>query len=304
MAAWCRANDQEGTSQAAPAEPEPVLFVERGRRSEVPLGAGEGLPLEKLIPHEEQEYRNTLRAHFLRAQNLTTDQAAVELGLNEAHIRILWDRPLPQRPRTLLPFVAQYELRLLSAGVQPFRRVELRRRYLADTVGLFEECCEKLPWRPAIFRKRSRQTGQVYATTVTTDRQDCTHDGLSMGIGRLDAALVRLRRELQIRDPQAYLFSNWYKDGNTSIAAHCHDFWSAILSFGATRIFLLDDQPLLLGEGDLLVFGTQRHSVPKMPGVAEGRVSVAIFWHPEVQVDTDSDAEEAAGEADGRREPG
>merc|ERR1712187_156909 len=56
---------------------------------------------------------------------------------------------------------------------------------------------------------------------------------------------------------------------------------SAILSFGASRVFTLDWQPLLLGDGDMLVFGTQRHSVPKMLSVKSGRLSVAIFWYPE-----------------------
>jgi len=44
---------------------------------------------------------------------------------------------------------------------------------------------------------------------------------------------------------------------------------------------MLDGEAVWLEDGDLLVFGTQRHSVPKMPAVTEGRVSVAIFWYPE-----------------------
>jgi len=44
---------------------------------------------------------------------------------------------------------------------------------------------------------------------------------------------------------------------------------------------VLDGHPLLLGDGDLLVFGTQRHSVPKMPQVTDGRISIAVFWYPE-----------------------
>merc|ERR1711937_848755 len=91
----------------------------------------------------------------------------------------------------------------------------------------------------------------------------------------------RIKVDFQINDPGAYLICNWYPDGNTNIAPHQHVFWSAILSFGAPRVFTLDWQPLLLGDGDLLVFGTQRHSVPKMQSVASGRLSVAIFWYPE-----------------------
>merc|ERR1711937_870921 len=110
------------------------------------------------------------------------------------------------------------------------------------------------------------------------------------GIPRLDAALERVRQDFGVRDPDAYLLNNWYPDGRCSIAPHQHDFWSAIISFGAPRIFVLDGQPILLGEGDLLVFGTQRHSVPKMPQVKDGRVSIAVFWYPERKGGPDPDS--------------
>ena len=70
-------------------------------------------------------------------------------------------------------------------------------------------------------------------------------------------------------------------DGKSSISPHQHDFWSAIISFGASRLMMIDDNPLQLHDGDLVVFGTQRHSIPKMPHVRGPRVSVAIFYYPE-----------------------
>ena len=37
---------------------------------------------------------------------------------------------------------------------------------------------------------------------------------------------------------------------------------------------------MLLRDGDLIVFGTQRHGVPEMPEVGDGRISVPIFFWP------------------------
>jgi hypothetical protein len=152
---------------------------------------------------------------------------------------------------------------------------------MVDTEGLYSECAQKMPWVQAVFRKRNYETGDVTVTSIPSSRQNCSYRGLTTGIARLDDALDRIRHDFNITDPRVYLLNNFYPDGNTSIAPHTHDFWSAILSFGASRVFTVDGWPLLLGEGDLLVFGTQRHAVPKMPEVKEGRVSVAIFWYPE-----------------------
>lgn len=185
------------------------------------------------------------------------------------------------RPREIPPYVAEYELKMLRCGVEPFRPPELRRRYVPDASGLYQECVLRMPWRQAVFRKRNYETGEVTVTGIPSNRQDCSYSGLRTGIPRLDEALKRVQQDFHIVETDAYLLNNWYPDGKTSIAPHNHDFWSAILSFGEPRIFLLDGQPLLLGDGDLLVFGTQRHSVPKMFEVTEGRVSIAIFWYPE-----------------------
>lgn len=118
-------------------------------------------------------------------------------------------------------------------------------------------------------------------TSIASSRQDCSFPGLRTGLPHIDDLLARVKKDFEIEDPGAYLLCNWYPDGNTSIASHQHDFWSAIISFGTERIFMLDGQEILLGHGDLLVFGTQRHSVPKMPKVKDGRISLCIFWYPE-----------------------
>ena len=41
---------------------------------------------------------------------------------------------------------------------------------------------------------------------------------------------------------------------------------------------LLDKRPLILQEGDVLIFGSQRHSVPKMSNCLGERISLSLFW--------------------------
>lgn len=264
--------------------------MEKGQRHEAVLRTDDPLPAPE-ISEEAQEYRDILRAHWLRSRGRSKEEVAQELVRAAGWVSRWWQTPPEQvpRPYAVPPYIAEYELRMLQSGVQPFRPPVLRRGYVPDTAGLYEECAQMMPWRQAVFRKRNYQTGEVTVTSIASSRQDSSYPGLHTGIPRLDAALERLRKDFDVRDPRAYLLNNWYPDGNTSIAPHNHDFWSAIISFGAPRVFLLDGQPILLGSGDLLVFGTQRHSVPKMPEVKDGRVSVAVFWY----------LEEEAGAEDG-----
>lgn len=213
----------------------------------------------------------------------TTADVSKELGRPEGWVTRCRNLKIDEvkRPKEVAKYISEYETRMLRDGIEPFRQPSIRRKYMDDCAGMYEECVAAMPWRQAVLRKRNYQTGEVTITNIASNRQDCTFPSLRTGIARLDAVLQKVKAEYHIHDPGAYLICNWYPDGSTNIAPHQHDFWSAILSFGASRVFTLDWQPLLLGEGDLLVFGTQRHSVPKMPLVKEGRVSVAIFWYPE-----------------------
>lgn len=195
----------------------------------------------------------------------------------------IWQQSVEQipRPRDVAKYISLYEQKMLKTGCEPFRPPSLRRRYVGTCVGVYEECAEAFPWQQAVLRKRNYETGEVTITNTASSRQDCTFPSLRTGMPQVDSVIERVRKDFDIRDPGAYLMCNWYPDGNTNIAPHQHDFWSAILCFGASRVFMLDDQPVLLNNGDLLVFGTQKHSVPRMPDIMEGRISVAIFWYPE-----------------------
>lgn len=257
-------------------------FKERGETHNVMLSLTDSLPPPSLPPCAI-EYHLQLRAKWLMRQGWNRDDAARELCRHIHWLENVWRQPAEQlqRPHSVAKYIAAYEQRMLQAGVEPFKSPSLRRRYVGNCAGIYEQCSAAFPWEQAVLRKRNYTTGEVTITDIASSRQDCTFPSLVTGVARVDAAVKAVHRDLNIRDPGAYLVCNWYPDGDTSIAAHEHDFWSAIISFGASRVFLLDNEPVLLGEGDLLVFGTQKHSVPRMPDVQEGRVSVAIFWYPE-----------------------
>eukprot|EP00929_Paragymnodinium_shiwhaense_P118384 TRINITY_DN90303_c0_g1_i1.p1 TRINITY_DN90303_c0_g1~~TRINITY_DN90303_c0_g1_i1.p1 ORF type:complete len:425 (-),score=60.44 TRINITY_DN90303_c0_g1_i1:254-1528(-) len=257
-------------------------FEKGGQRHDATLSLNDAVP-EHEMSEAAAEYRLRIRLQYLRLQGLSKEEIAREVQRALGWVTRWWDKTPTEvpRPREVPPYVAEYNLRMLACGVEPFRPAVLCRRYVEDTDGLYLECAQAMPWRQAVFRKRNYETGEVTVTNIASSRQDCSYRGLHTGIPRLDNALDRIRRQFNVKDPRAYLLNNFYPDGNTSIAPHQHDFWSAILSFGASRVFTLDGHPVLLGDGDLLVFGTQRHGVPKMPAVKDGRISVAIFWYPE-----------------------
>mmetsp|Transcript_155182 Transcript_155182/g.268880 ORF Transcript_155182/g.268880 Transcript_155182/m.268880 type:complete len:381 (+) Transcript_155182:70-1212(+) len=273
---------RSGTDRAAGGNRSRVRFIDRGRLREVDISLTDALELPA-VSWPAEEYRATLRAHHFREAGWQIDTVAHALQRSEAWVRRCWQTPPSEvsRPREVPAYIARYELQMLRAGVEPFRPPELRRGYVTDAADLYLECAQRMPWRQAVVRKRNYETGDVTVTNIASCRQDCMYRSTLTGIPKLDEVLRRLCVDFHIEDPHACLVNNWYPDGKASIGAHSHDFWSAILSFGSPRVFLLDDMPILLGNGDLLVFGTQRHGVPKMPEVEDGRVSVAVFWYPE-----------------------
>lgn len=263
--------------------PKSWTYYERGEHYTVQVGTRDPLP-QPAIPAAASAFRLKLRALWLRRQGLSQVEAAKKLQFDVRKLDDAWHsaaEEVPRAPQQVAKYIAAYETRMLEAGVEPFRAPCLKRGYAEHLDQAYQECASALPWEQAVLRKRNYETGGVTITDIASSRQDCSFPNLVTGMPHVDEILAKIKQDFHIEDPGAYLMWNWYLDGNTNIASHQHDFCSATLSFGAPRIFLLDGQPVLLGHGDLLVFGTQRHSVPKMPGLQEGRISVSIFWYPE-----------------------
>ncbi|CAE7829465.1 BRIX1 [Symbiodinium microadriaticum] len=83
------------------------------------------------------------------------------------------------------------------------------------------------------------------------------------------------------QDRTSGVITNWYPDGQGNLGSHRHDCWTALFSFGHERILTIDNTPLLMQDGDLCIFGTQRHGVPIMPEITDGRITLVVFFYPD-----------------------
>ncbi len=74
------------------------------------------------------------------------------------------------------------------------------------------------------------------------------------------------------------IYLNYYKNGDDWTPNHTHPGTTQIvISLGATRTFSYGKKELNSEHGDIFVFGSSLHGVPKEPSVTEGRISIALF---------------------------
>lgn len=78
------------------------------------------------------------------------------------------------------------------------------------------------------------------------------------------------------------VYLNFYRTGNEYTPGHSHPgMRQVIISLGASRTLYLgtgkSEKRFLLSNGDVIIFGSGLHGIPKEPEVQEGRISIAIF---------------------------
>lgn len=238
-----------------------------------------------------RDYQDAVRTLFFRDQGLPDRDIASRVDRPERWVSACVASP--RCPASVPPYVADYAARCADAGVEPFKPAELWRGF-AKAPGAVRALQRALAWTAAPALRRDYETGEVTDTGARLLREKSVC-GLRVGVPSVDRAIAAVVKAFRIDDPGAYILANRYKDGRAFIAPHQHDFWSATFSFGAPRMFLLDQRPLLLEDGDVLIFGSQRHTVPKMPKLQEERISLSLFWYPNWRADCDySDAQLAA----------
>ena len=73
------------------------------------------------------------------------------------------------------------------------------------------------------------------------------------------------------------IYLNFYETGEMYTPNHNHPHTTQlIISLGGTRRFNLNTKSFDVGNGDVLVFGSQKHGVPRQPD-ASPRISIACF---------------------------
>lgn len=79
------------------------------------------------------------------------------------------------------------------------------------------------------------------------------------------------------RDEVSSCYINYYRDGNDSAPIHCHhDTVQVVISLGHARTLKIGNNQVVTNHGDLVMFGAQKHGVPKEPNSGP-RFSIAFF---------------------------
>merc|ERR1719316_1591821 len=163
-----------------------------------------------------------------------------------------------------------------------WRDIQVARRYGAG-LGIYEEVMERTKWSVACKVTQDFRNGGNIAKfdkegNLRMESQlTANYHG---GYPRLDRLHHKLFTEFGISQRHMGIFLHYYADGQRSIGSHRHDCWTALFSFGAPRILTIDGSPLLMRDGDLVFIGQQKHGVPFMPEVSEGRISIPVFFWP------------------------
>lgn len=248
-----------------------------------------------------KEYQDRLRAIHLRKEGLDKAQIAAALGRSERFVAKWWQKENKEIPR---PWgVHEYLTKdmgrnsngvgatngatMVEDSVQDtatwWRDVEVKRKF-ADDPLIYEEILQNTEWKASNARTRDFATGAYHLKY--DQRGNIRWEGHQNGKYKpglspaTDKILQKLFAEYGIADRTSGIITNWYPDGQGNLGSHRHDCWTALFSFGHERILTIDNTPLLMQDGDLCIFGTQRHGVPIMPQITEGRITLVVFFYP------------------------
>ncbi len=74
------------------------------------------------------------------------------------------------------------------------------------------------------------------------------------------------------------VYINYYRDGNDHTPNHVHKLQKQlIISLGETRTLMISNKDYKMGNGDVAIFGSSIHGIPKEPLITNGRISIAVF---------------------------
>jgi len=234
-----------------------------------------------------KEYQDRLKAIALRQEGMGKAEIAKELQRSQQFVQTWWRKEPKEVPR--------------PAGVHEYLKTEYWRdiqvlRGFAKGLGVYEEALHKSEWQQQMawgndFRNGGRIVKYDKEGRMRPMGNQQAKGGYRAGsMPNLDKVTQKMLSELNIQDrvlTQPGLL--WYPDGSADAIPHRHECWTALLSFGTPRILTIDGNPILLRDGDLIVFGTQRHGVPQMHPEGEafedygGRISAVFFFMPQGQ---------------------
>jgi hypothetical protein len=99
----------------------------------------------------------------------------------------------------------------------------------------------------------------------------------------LDSTIAAVFEKMGIDSAGIYgVYLNYYRDGNDFTPAHSHPgLKQIVISLGATRTLTMGSSSYEMKNGDVIIFGSSIHGVPKDPECKDGRISIALFLRKE-----------------------
>lgn len=83
-------------------------------------------------------------------------------------------------------------------------------------------------------------------------------------------------------------YINYYEDGNHYTPQHRHPGQvQLVISLGNTRILEIEGKKYPTKNGDVVLFGSQKHGVPRDTKVKHGRISIAVFMDASANISLD-----------------
>lgn len=260
-------------------------FTDKERTSEFCEATDPAGNLESNSSTGHKEYQDRLRAIALRKEGFEKAEIAEAIGRPAKFVQTWWRKEPKEVPK---PAAVHDYLR-----TDFWRDIEIVRSF-GKGQRIYEDALTSMDWVQPMADGREFKNGGGYRLKYDKEGrmrpQGNQHakDGVIPGrLPELDKLMQKVMVEQGIDDrvlKRPGLL--WYPDGHADAIVHRHEAWTALMSFGSPRILTIDGHPVLLRDGDLIVFGTQRHGVPKMCyegstfGDYGGRMSVVMFFMP------------------------
>jgi len=95
----------------------------------------------------------------------------------------------------------------------------------------------------------------------------------------LDSIIAEALLKIGITQAIVYgIYLNYYRNGEDYTPNHSHPGQKqVIISLGASRVLTMGKRSFVMNNGDVIVFGSAIHGIPKDPNCQQGRISIAMF---------------------------
>jgi hypothetical protein len=133
------------------------------------------------------------------------------------------------------------------------------------SIAMYEHFKDNIKWVDGI-RSKNGFTRKAISTTLGKD-------------SALDMIIHDVFQKIGIVEFGLHgIYMNYYRNGEDYTPNHSHiGMKQLIISLGATRTLTIGSKSYSMNNGDVIIFGSSIHGVPKESHCKDGRISIALF---------------------------